>query len=405
MRLFGNKLIARLRIQVLAFTATRVVLNTMFRMVYPFLAVFGRGMGVDLTAMSFALTTRSLAGVLGPFLASIGDSRGRKFGMLFGITLFIFGVGLVAIWPTFPAFILAMILSMLGKYVFDPSMQAYLGDRVTYQRRGRVLAITELGWSLSFVLGVPLMGLLISQWGWNSVFPVLALLGLLAFVILSWIVPGDQPQSGVKSSLWSNFSKILTYSPVLYGLLMGFFFSAANEVINLVFGIWMENSFGLVIAALGAAAAVIGFAELSGETLVVVFTDRLGKPFAVGSGLVLNCLAALALPFLGTSTAGAFLGLFLFYSTFEYALVSSIPLMTEVYPAARATVMAVNIASFSLGRALGALVASPLFLFAESSPAIPDILPSALAAAAFNILALVSLRLLRQGSRARHSPV
>jgi predicted MFS family arabinose efflux permease len=405
MRLFGNKLIARLRIQVLAFTATRVVLNTMFRMVYPFLAVFGRGMGVDLTAMSFALTTRSLAGVLGPFLASIGDSRGRKFGMLFGITLFIFGVGLVAIWPTFPAFILAMILSMLGKYVFDPSMQAYLGDRVTYQRRGRVLAITELGWSLSFVLGVPLMGLLISQWGWKSVFPVLTLLGLLALVALSWIVPGDQPQSGAKSSLWPNFSKILTYPPVLYGLLMGFFFSAANEVINLVFGIWMENSFGLVIAALGAAAAVIGFAELSGETLVVVFTDRLGKPFAVGSGLVLNCLAALALPFLGTSTAGAFLGLFLFYSTFEYALVSSIPLMTEVYPAARATVMAVNIASFSLGRALGALVASPLFLFAESSPAMPDLLPSALVAVAFNILALVSLRLLRQGSRARHSPV
>jgi predicted MFS family arabinose efflux permease len=234
---------------------------------------------------------------------------------------------------------------------------------------------------------------------------VLALLGLLAFVILSWIVPGDQPQSGVKSSLWSNFSKILTYSPVLYGLLMGFFFSAANEVINLVFGIWMENSFGLVIAALGAAAAVIGFAELSGETLVVVFTDRLGKPFAVGSGLVLNCLAALALPFLGTSTAGAFLGLFLFYSTFEYALVSSIPLMTEVYPAARATVMAVNVASISLGRALGALVASPLFIFAESSPAMPDLLPSALVAVAFNILALVSLRLLRQGSRARHSPV
>ena len=103
MRLFDNNLKARLRIQVLAFTATRVVLNTMFRMVYPFLAVFGRGMGVDLTAMSLALTTRALAGVLGPFLASIGDSRGRKFGMLFGITLFIFGVGLVAIWPTFPA--------------------------------------------------------------------------------------------------------------------------------------------------------------------------------------------------------------------------------------------------------------------------------------------------------------
>lgn len=403
--MINKNVLNRLRIQVLAFTVTRVVLNTMFRMVYPFLAVFGRGMGVDLTAMSLALTVRSLAGALGPFLASIGDSRGRKFGMLFGMALFIFGVGVVAIWPTFPAFLAAMVLSMLGKYVFDPSMQAYLGDRITYQRRGRVLAITELGWSLSFVLGVPVMGLVISQWGWKAVFPVLALLGLLAFGVLSSIVPSDLPQPGAKPSWWLNFKEILSYPPVIFGLLMGLFFSAANEVIILVFGIWMENSFGLVIAALGAAAAVIGLAELSGESLAAVFTDRLGKPLAVALGIGLNSLAALALPLLSTSTAGAVLGLFLFFITFEYAVVSSIPLMTEIYPPARATVMAVNVASLSVGRALGALVASPLYLYAESSPMIPDILLNAVVTIAFNLLALFCLRLLRLGSSARHRPV
>jgi predicted MFS family arabinose efflux permease len=167
----------------------------------------------------------------------------------------------------------------------------------------------------------------------------------------------------------------------------------------------MENSFGLVIAALGAAAAVIGIAELSGETLAAAFTDKLGKPMAVALGVVFNSLAALTLPLLGISTAGAVLGLFLFFITFEYAIVSSIPLMTEVYPQARATVMAVYAASVSLGRGLGALVASPLYLFAEASPTIPDILPSALAVIAFNLLALMCLRFLRQGARIRHSPV
>ncbi|MGD2158866.1 MAG: hypothetical protein PVG32_18450, partial [Anaerolineales bacterium] len=51
-------------------TAARTVLNTMFRMVYPFLPVFSRGMGVGLPALSFALTGRSVAGAFGPFLAS-----------------------------------------------------------------------------------------------------------------------------------------------------------------------------------------------------------------------------------------------------------------------------------------------------------------------------------------------
>lgn len=373
----------------------------MYRMVYPFLATFGRGMGVDLSVIALAITMRSLAGAFGPFLAAIGDSRGRKIGLLFGLFLFTMGVGLVVIWPTFPAFLLALILSMLGKYVFDPSMQAYIGDRVTYQRRGRVLAVTELGWSLSFMLGVPLMGLLIARWGWTAPFSSLTLLGLLAFVVVVWIIPHDPERMESNPGMWANFRQILTYPPALAGLGIGLLLSASNEVINLVFGVWMEDSFGLLIIALGAASAVIGLAELGGESLAAAFTDRLGKPLAVGLGVGLNSLAALALPFLGMNTTGAVVGLFFFYVTFEFALVSSIPLMTEVLPSARATIMAVNVAAISLGRALGALLTTPLYLFAQTSTEIPDILPGALTAVALNILALGSLRLLRLRIRRR----
>jgi predicted MFS family arabinose efflux permease len=373
----------------------------MYRMVYPFLAAFGRGMGVDIQTLSLALTLRSLAGAFGPFLASIGDSRGRKIGMLFGIFLFTLGLGLVVIWPTFPAFLLAMIFSLLGKYTYDPSMQAYLGDRVVYQRRGRVLAITELGWSLSFIVGVPLMGLLIASYGWAAPFPVLTLLGLFSFGVLAWMVPRDAIQSGIPSGLWLNLRKILTYPPVLAGLAMALLVACANEVINLVFGIWLENSFGLMVAALGAASAVIGLSELGGESFAAAITDRLGKPLAVGLGLGLNCLAVVVLPILGMNTTGAIVGLFLFYLTFEYALVSSVPMMTEVMPSARATVMAVASASVSIGRAIGALIATPLFLFGESLDTIPDILPNALAAVVLNISAIAALRFLQRGIKNR----
>src|SRR3970282_2682994 len=73
-----------LRFQVLSFTATRTVQNTMHRMVYPYLAVFGRGLGVDLAALSLALTLRSLAGAFGPLLATGAASRGRTDGRVFG---------------------------------------------------------------------------------------------------------------------------------------------------------------------------------------------------------------------------------------------------------------------------------------------------------------------------------
>jgi predicted MFS family arabinose efflux permease len=182
---------------------------------------------------------------------------------------------------------------------------------------------------------------------------------------------------------------------------MAMLFSAANEMINLVFGVWLENSFGLMIAALGAASAVIGLSELGGETFAAAFTDRLGKPLAVTLGLGLNCVAVLALPILGINSTGAVIGLFFFYLSFEYALVSSVPMMTEVMPSARATVMAVTAASVSVGRAIGALLASPLFLIGESSASIPDILLNAFAAVVLNAMAIAALYFLQRGIKSQ----
>ena len=180
---------------------------------------------------------------------------------------------------------------------------------------------------------------------------------------------------------------MIRYSPALAGLAVGLFSSAANEVINLVFGVWMETSFGLQIAALGAAAAVIGFAELTGESLVGVWVDRIGKPRAIAMGLLANSLTALIFPFLGQTLPGAVVGLFLFYLTFEFTLVSTIPMMTEILPSARATMMAINISALSLGRALGAFVAPTLFAWGMGT--------SAGAAVVFNLLALIALRWVR----------
>jgi MFS transporter, DHA1 family, inner membrane transport protein len=363
-------------------------------MVYPFLAAFARGLGVDITLLSYTLTARAVTGTFGPFAAILADKRGRKFGILFGVGMFTLGAALVALWPSFPAFVAALLLTTLGKYIFDPSLIAWLGDRVPYERRGRVLAVTEFGWSLAFILGVPLVGFLIARRGWNSPFQMFAILGIIIFITLSLLLPKDAPplESGSLSlslpSSPSSFRLALAAPHVLAGLALGLCMSAANETVNLIFGVWLEDAFGLQIAALGAASAVIGLSELGGEGLVAAFVDRLGKPRAVALGLVVNSLAALALPAAGRTEVGALIGLFFFYISFEFTLVSSIPLMSELLPSARATVMALNVAALSLGRALGALT-GPQF-YRLDFPAV------ALGAVLFNLLALLALRKLRQ---------
>lgn len=376
-----------LRIQISSFAFIRTVINTMHRMVYPFLPVFSRGLGVDLQALSLALTGRQIAGVFGPFAAILVENRGRKTGMLTGLGLFTGGVALVVFWPSYPVFILSLVLTTLGKYMFDPHMQGYLGDRIPYERRGRVLAITELGWSLSFIIGVPTMGFLIARGEWMSPFWLLSLLGLSSMLIIGKMIPSTTEDRVNWRKIRDNFGLVLRYPPAITALTIGLAISAANEVINLIFGVWLEGNFGLQILALSGASAAIGLAEFGGETLMGGIADRLGKGRSVAWGLAANCLAAAIFPFLGRSLSGAVVALFLFYITFEFTLVATIPLMTEIMPTARVTIMAFNIAFLSLGRAIGALVASPLYDFGIGG--------SAMAAIGFNLIALICLRRLR----------
>lgn len=274
--------------------------------------------------------------------------------MLLGLALFSLGVGLVGIWPSFPSFSAALILTNLGNLVFVPSMQAYLGDRVAFQQRGRILALTELAWSLSFILLVPLAGLLVARLGWAAPFIVLAGLGISSFGFLAWKVPGDHLQHAAQGALWQSLRQVFASANARTALLFGLAITLANELVNFVFGVWMSDAFGLQIAALGLAAVVIGIAELSGEAATAMLVDRIGKKRAVRFGVIFTSLAALTLPLLGQTLWGALTGLFLFYLGFEFTLVSFIPLMTEVLPEARATLMATNLAANSLGRAIGA---------------------------------------------------
>lgn len=365
-------------------TIIRTVYSTGFRMIFPYQPIFMKELGMSLSQMTRLIAGQSAVGILSPLLASVADARGRKTGMLIGMLVFCLGTLVVAIQPTVLGFFLFLIFSLVGKAIFDPSIQAYFGDKIPYQRRGFVLAISEVSWSMSFFLGVPAAGFLLNQFGLLAPFLVLAVLGILSFLVVIIIIPPDIAPEPHRRSLGSNIGQVIRPGPALAGLGVTLFICFANQIINVVFGVWLNESYGLQIAALGGASAVIGISELIGEGGVGLVSDRLSKQKAVLYGTIGNILASAALPFLGGTVWGAYLGLFFFYLTFEFTIVSIIPLMTGVLPEARATVMALNIASASLGRGLGSIIAAPLYTMGFGL--------SAAMAAIVNLLAIFSLR-------------
>jgi predicted MFS family arabinose efflux permease len=364
---------------------------------------------VSLEAVTLGITLRSGIGFFSPIFGSIGDFWGRKTALLLGMMTFAFGMALVAIWPTYPALLISLILVGASKIIFDPAMYAYLGDRVPYHQRGLAIGLAEFGWSGAFLLGIPIVGWLISRAGWYAPFPWgqtaqlgiplikglvpqerwdapfiwLALLGI-GLVLLLWrILPTDTPHERVRTSMRQGFRTILSHPPALAGLSIGLLITASNETINIVYGAWIESAFGLQVVALGAASAIIGVAELGGEGLVAGFVDRIGKRRAVGIGLGCSALACMLLPVLSGTLQEALIGLFLFYLTFEITVVSSLPLMSELVPNARATLLAGNVAAFSLGRVIGSLIGPWLFLLGLSA--------NSIAAGCMNLIALGTL--------------
>ena len=372
-----------MRVQILAIAVTRMVINTGYRMVYPFLPALARGVGVEPQAIVLAITARSSLGFTSPVLGSLGDLRGRPFAILVGVGVFSGGMVLVGIWPIYIALFIAILSTGLSVFMVAPATQAYFGDLVTFERRGTPMAVAEFSWSGALLIGVPFVGLLIATWGWQAPFPVLAALAALGGLWLWRKLPDDRYARIASVSLRGGFSAILERRSAVAGLGVSLLITAANEVVSIVYGLWFEDAFGLTIVALGAATAVIGLGELGGEGLVAGVTDQLGKRRSVAIGISLTALASLALPVLGTTLTGALFALFILYLCFEFTVVSMLPMMTEQVVSARSTLMATNIAASSLGRVLGALAGGPLFAIGLGA--------NGLVAAGLNIAALVLL--------------
>lgn len=343
-----------------SFTLVRMVDSTVFRMVFPFLPALARGMNVPIESVAAAVSARSALGLLGPPFGAIADRSGRKQALVGALLVFGASLAIVGIWPSYVVFFIGLVLSGGATVVIDSSIHAYLGDRIPYAQRGRAIATVELGWSLAFVIGIPLVGWSMAHNGWSAPFIWLGLAGLLAGGLIGLVIPRTAPISESWQELSGGLRQILAPSPLM-GLLFALLLTLGNQLISIVFGIWMEDKFGLQIEQLGVASIVIGLAGLVGVGSAVLFTDRIGKRRAIVLGLVANSIICMFLPLMVNRLWGALAALFIFYLSFEFALTSLLPLMTTLSTQARGVYMASTLAAFSMGDAIGALL-GPLLI-------------------------------------------
>jgi predicted MFS family arabinose efflux permease len=340
-------------------TFFRLVLNTARRFAYPFAPVLSRGLGVSLSAVTSLIAINQVTALLGALIGPMSDRLGYRKMMITGMVMLATGMLAAAIFPIYAVVLVALFLAGLGKSIFDPAVQAWVGSRVPYHRRALVMGIMETSWSASTLIGIPLVAILMDRYGWRSPFLMMGGLGCIGAVALFFIIPDEPAPASLKISpaeYLGAYSRLIANKPALGALGYVFFISAANDNLFVVYGAWLENSFGLGIVALGLGTSLIGVAELLGEGLTATVSDRFGLKRALVAGLVLSALSYLALPFLDTSLTAALTGLAALFFIFEFTMVTSLTLFTEILPGFRATMMSGVLATAGIGRVLGALM-------------------------------------------------
>ena len=346
-------------------TLSRLFLNTARRFPYPFAPALSRGLGVPLTAITPLIAANQITSISGLFFAPLGDRWGYRVMLLAGLGLLGIGMLTGGFLPFYGPAMVALFFAGLGKSVYDPAIQAYVGERVPYHRRGMAVGLMETCWAGSSLVGIPLVGLLIDRFGWRAPFFVLGVLGVVSVVALGLFIPSDRDGSKTSRSsitLWSAWHRVSQEKAGVGLLGFAFFFSAANDNFFVVYGAWLEEVFYLSIVTLGITTTVIGVAELVGEGLTAALADWLGLRRSVIIGFVLSGASYAALPYLGQTLPMALAALFIVFLTVEFAAVRALSLCTEVVPDARATMISWFFAAAGLGRVVGALVGGQVWI-------------------------------------------
>jgi predicted MFS family arabinose efflux permease len=359
-------------------TVARLLLNTGHRLVSPFLPVIARGLGIPLESAGVLVAARSAAAMATPAIVTAGRRYDRRALVHLGLAMFCIGSGIAAVVGVYGGVLVGFVLMGLGKAVFDVSGQAYLSDRVPYESRARWLAAFETTWAGGFLIGAPIVGWLISLSGWETAYGVIAVLLGVSLIAALALLDEDHAEMAERGRLALDRSA--------WGMLaVASLFAAGGEFTTVVLGAWLEDSFAIALAGIAGLASLIGVAELTGAFSTGLFTDRLGKKRAVSIGLVINAIGYTTMGMSGASVVLGIGGALVAFLGFEFLIVSSFPLASELVPGGRGRYLAWLVVAISLGRALAGAIGPILFTSIGFGG-------NATAAVVVDLLALVVLR-------------
>ena len=361
-RLLDSSYDRAVRDNLVPLTITRLVANTGYRFAPPFIAIIAgaeQGFDVSIAEVGLIISISELAGFLAPLLGTFVDRVSRRTAMAVGLAGAFFGIMLMAVAPNLVVLCVGLTLLNLLKSCFDLGMAAWIADRVPYERRGRVVGLTETSWALSLLVGVSALGLVTAVSSWR----IACLIGgvLIASCAL-WLDARVRSAGGVTHSERHAETPPgrMTLRAWLVPLSM-FGMMGGAQCLFVTFGAWLADDFDFGASGIAAVGFALGIGELVSSTSSARLTDRIGKERSVALGAALMVPSAALLAAFDSSLFVGLVGLAVFIVGFEYGVVSMLPLATNLVDSAPGKGFGLVIGAGTFGRGVLTFVATTLY--------------------------------------------
>jgi DHA1 family inner membrane transport protein len=312
-----------------------------------------RDLQVGIPAAGQAMTAYALAtALLAPPALLLMGGWSRKRALLASLLAFTLGNLVCALATSLPVLLAGRVLMGLGAS-FTPVAAGIAVAIVEPARRGQALALTFLGISLSYVIGVPLGSWLGLAYGWHL--PIWAVVAacVVALAAVAWWVPRDIRAPGAS---FDGLGAVIARRDVLAVLLLTLLYFVAIFVVFSYIGPVLQALVPMGRDQQSLTLALFGLSGVAGTLIGGAANDRFGAMRTLRVQLAVLGTTMLLLPL----TAGSWLalvGTLLVWGCAGFGLmVPQQSRLAALAPAQAPLLLSLNTSMLYLGTALGAVV-------------------------------------------------
>lgn len=298
----------------------------------------------------YALAVVPGALILTPFLMK----RTPKYALAVLLGFFIAGNMLSAWSPSFGVMLCGRILAALAHGGYFGIGAVLAGSLVPEGRRASAVAALFAGLTIANVLGVPLGAFIGQQWGWRTVFWLIAVIGVIALVGVILLVPVTHPEVS-DLSIGQQFRVLATPQVLISLLTTGLVFGGMFGVFTYIEPLLREVT-GFSAGAVPWLLVLFGVGLFTGNILGGRAADRSPDAavlvLAILLPIVILVLGAVASWPVPTAIMLALLG------AVGFATVPGLQARVMRHASGAETLAsAANIAGFNVGNAVGVAIA------------------------------------------------